>query len=497
MSSLLAEIGLSEQLILSYIIGIAGAPAVYPYVRSLENIAWSSHSVMPPDAKTLAAGVAQGQVNPSQAAAWAAETGFGSDQFNALIDIANVGPGTAYAFELWRRGQIDEAGFRRAVKRLGLEQEWIDDLAAIKQALLTPEQLAVMIQRTVVANPGILPNQPSTSGSNVPPMPQVNIDPLVEAAGMGISEERLAAMARIIGLPASPDLAARMHFRGIITEGAYNQAILEGNTRGEWAPFLLDGFRQILTVDQYVEGHLRGWIDQATMYAGTAKHGMTQADTDLLFEIHGRPVTTHEITTGLARGGTYPSQYTDVPEPYRKAIQESNIRPEWASIHYANRYSYPSAFVLRSLAQAGDLGGQAAVEQVLREIGWKPSFAQQVSTAWTQGSTTGDPHVGKAQTTAWSKAQASYIAEESTAADVQPIFQLLGVPAAAQTEVIGLWDAIRALTRKQLTPAQVKKAWAEGAINPATGQPWTQQEAIDALLARGYDQADATTLLEL
>src|SRR5512142_1751030 len=199
---------------------------------------------MPPDAKTLAAGVAQGQVDPQQAASWAAETGFGGDQFTALVDIANVGPGTAYAFELWRRGVIDEAGFRRAIKRLGLEQEWIDDLVSVKQNILTPEQLAVMIQRTVVPNPGILPNQPSTQGSNVPPMPQANIDPIAEAAGMGISEERLAAMARIIGLPASPDLAARMHFRNIITEGAFNQAILEGNTRGEWAPFLLDGFRQ-------------------------------------------------------------------------------------------------------------------------------------------------------------------------------------------------------------------------------------------------------------
>lgn len=497
MSSLLAEIGLSEQLILSYIIGIAGAPAVYPYVRSLENIAWSSHAVMPPDAKTLAAGVAQGQVDPGQAASWAAETGFGSDQFNALIDIANVGPGTAYAFELWRRGVIDEAGFRRAIKRLGLEQEWIDDLVAVKQTILTPEQLAVMIQRTVVANPGILPNQPSTSGSNVPPMPQVNIDPVVEAAGMGISEERLAAMARIIGLPASPDLAARMHFRGIITEGAYNQAILEGNTRGEWAPFLLDGFRQIPTAEQFVEAHLRGWISAPEMYAGTALHGMSQPDTDLEFQVHRRPLTPHQIKQAIARGASFNPAAGEIQNPYSAAAHQSSLGPEWYELYAALAPSYPSLFITNRLVTGGTITAPTGADW-LRKAGNADEVVTAMEQSWAGGTTAAaDPHVSKARTTAWSKAQASYIAEESTAADVQPIFQLLGVPAAAQTEVIGLWDAIRALTRKQLTPAQVKKAWAEGAINPATGQPWTQQEAIDALLARGYDQADATTLLEL
>src|SRR5205085_1429425 len=81
---------------------------------------------------------------------------------------------------------------------------------ALKQVLLSPAELAVMVQRTVVPNPGLLPNQPDTAGSNVPPMPVVDIDVLAEAAAAGINPERMAALTRIIGLPASPDLAARM-----------------------------------------------------------------------------------------------------------------------------------------------------------------------------------------------------------------------------------------------------------------------------------------------
>jgi uncharacterized membrane protein YgcG len=49
-------------------------------------------------------------------------------------------------------------------------------------------------------------------------------------------------------------------------------------------------------------------------------------------------------------------------------------------------------------------------------------------------------------------------------------------------------DHERSLIRKQLTPAQVKKAYKDGL--------YTRQQAVDALLARGYDQADADTLLD-
>src|SRR5205085_2116021 len=156
-------------------------------------------------------------------------------------------------------------------------------------------------------------------------------------------------------LPASPDLAARMHFRGIVTEGAFNQAILEGNTRGEWAPFLLDGFRQILTAHEYAELELRGFLTPAERLAGTAKWGMSKADSDLLYDVLGRAIAEHQIVTGEARGGVYNGPIDHIPEAFLSALRRGNIRPEYYNIAYANRYSYPSAFVLRSLTQAGDI----------------------------------------------------------------------------------------------------------------------------------------------
>jgi len=62
------------------------------------------------------------------------------------------------------------------------------------------------------------------------------------------------------------------------------------------------------------------------------------------------------------------------------------------------------------------------------------------------------------------------------------------VASSSAPAILSLWNEERALIRKQLTPAQVKKAYKDGL--------YTLTQATDALLARGYDQADAATLLE-
>jgi hypothetical protein len=48
-----------------------------------------------------------------------------------------------------------------------------------------------------------------------------------------------------------------------------------------------------------------------------------------------------------------------------------------------------------------------------------------------------------------------------------------------------------------LTPAQVKKAWNEGVINPATGVAWTEDEALAYLIELGFGADDAKTFLNI
>jgi hypothetical protein len=73
----------------------------------------------------------------------------------------------------------------------------------------------------------------------------------------------------------------------------------------------------------------------------------------------------------------------------------------------------------------------------------------------------------------------------------------LGLTTANQDAVLALWDSERTLVRKQLTPAQVKKAYVKGIKNQATGATWTRDDALAALIERGYATTEANEFLDL
>jgi len=482
-------VGSSIGVLTGVAVGGAATVALQPAFEVPRQDAWSRNAHRILDVGLLARLVAQGGVDLGSATDEAARDGFGPDKLDALIYLEQTVPGFAEALNLWRRGLISNGDFSHVLVKAGLDQRYAAPLMALKEAeIVGIGDIAYGIVRGILPAPGYVPVAPPTSGTSVPRFPQINVDPEALAAKLGFDPQMLQLMVGRSGLSLAPGLAATALFRGLINENDFLLAIAEGDLRTEWATTLRDATRQILTAGEYAQLELRGFIDAPTRRTLTQQHGMSNADSDRLENVLGRAPGVHAITTGLARGATYPSDYSAIPEPYKAAIQRSDIRPEFADIVYHDRYTYPSAFVLRSLAQAGDLGGQAAVEQVLLEIGWKPSFATQVSTAWTQGSTTGDPHTSKAQTQLWSATHRSYVGEMIDDATATAALAAAGVAAAAVPAILALWKEERSLIRKQLSPAQIKKAYKDGIF--------TQAQASSELLARGYDQADATVLLE-
>jgi hypothetical protein len=214
---------------------------------------------------------------------------------------------------------------------------------------------------------------------------------------------------------------------------------------------------------------------------------MSAADIALREKVIGRPINEHQIVTGEARGGTYGGDYEGVPEPFNKALRESNIRPEWGNLAYANRYSYPSAFVLRALGKDGTLTA-AELEKLFLEIGWPPALAKLVAER-TAVTTTGkaDPHVAKAETQLWATIHKSYVASESDDAEATSALAAVGVNSTGIPKVLALWQHEREIVRRSLTPSQIKKAWAES--------KFTRPEAVTRLERLGMDAADADTYL--
>lgn len=501
MSSFLSEIGGIAGGVgaegLAFAAGFAASHALGPEADLISQKAWHAAQLRRLDAMLAAAAAAEGLTDETTMADEASYSGYDATRFAYMYNLALTAPGMGELLTMLRHGTINGGNFTHGLRKAKLEPMWDDALAELQTQRLDPAQLALGVVRSTVADPGLLVVTLDTAGSTIPPYPQWPGDTLAEFEAGGIDKDRARVLVGSVGLPMSPQQAASAAFRQIINRQAFNLSILEGDIRPEYAEAIFEQARQILTAGEYTERELRGFTDRAGRLADTGKHGMTDEDSDKLFDVLGRAPSIHEVVIGLARGANYPGSYANVPEPFRSAIQRSNIREEWSEIVYAARFSYPSAFVLRSLAQAGDLGDAAAVEKILLEIGWKPELAKEVSVKWVPVATTSDPHVSKAQTTAWSKAQASYIAEESTAADIAPIFALLGVPATAQTDVLATWDEIRALTRKQLSPAKIVKGVTSGAINAATGLAWTEADALAALEARGYSPTEAQSLLNI
>lgn len=479
--------------------GLGGAisDTVTPRLQNFKNSQWSAHTDVPLAALAAAQVAAEDVAQYGAMESEASFTGYDSKRFANLYGVTLNAPGMGELLTMLRRQTINGGNFTHGLRKARLEPMWDDALADLRHVYIGIGDIATAIVRGAVPAPSWVPVAPPTHTDAVPRFPVTNIDPIALAAKLGYSEDMLRIMTARSGLSLAPILATQANFRGVLSDNDWLLAIAEGDLRTEWADTLREAARQIPTATAFAEHHLRGYTDAAGMYAGTKRHGMSRPDTDVLYLNMGRPVAVHQVTTGLARGGVYPSLYTDVPEPFRDAIRESDIKEPWASIAYHNRYTYPSAFVLRTLAQAGEIGDTAAVEQVLLEIGWKPEFAAKVAAAWTPAGAAADPHVTKAQNQLWAQAHKSFIQGETPQADITGALGALGISAPAQAQIVTLWTVEQGLIRKQLTAANIRKALNLGADNPATGAPWTQADAMARLLELGYDQADATVFLEL
>lgn len=484
-------------------VGEAASTALDPVLEPQRQAAWAKSQARIFDLGTLAELVAQGLLSEPDAIAEGRKNGYAKGRVQRAIQLALKAAPVAELLELWRRGEFGDPTTAASqvlvdhgLAKAGIEPQYWEHIKHLFYGRLDPADVARAIQRGVMDAPFDLPYTVPAKVGKIAAFPVSPLDAAEQARAHGMTVEQLRVLTALVGLPLALDQAARATFRNIIDLDDYDRAVLEGNTRGEWGRAALNVAREILTAGQYAELQLRGFYDETTRRKNTEKHGMTDADSDLLYNVLGRSVSVHQVTTGLARGGKYPSVYADVPQPYRAAIQRSNIREEWVGIAYANRYSYPSAFVLRSLAQAGDLGDAAAVKQILLEIGWPPALAEKVSLKWVPTGSATDPLVRSARTSLVTALRKAYVLGDEDEAAARSILTAEQVDATTQDSLIATWNRERSITRRELTPSQLKKAMAEGITNPATGAPFTKDEVVAELVLRGYSSADANVFLE-
>jgi hypothetical protein len=324
----------------------------------------------------------------------------------------------------------------------------------LKQELLEAGEIAKAIHRGIMKGDGLLIAEPPTAPGKVPAVPASDLDPVTEAAGSGVDAERLRIMVGNAGLPLGLHEMLSLMNRGEMEPQDVQRGIAESNLRNEYQDVALKLARRILTPHEYVELNLRGWIDTPTMHAGAALSGMTPDDADLLFKSLGRPLVVHQITTGLARGGTYGGDYAGVPEPFQTALRESNVRPEWGNLAYANRYTLPGYFVIKAMLTNKTLTVSEAAE-TFKQSGWPPTLADKAAAALapTGGPAKADPWVTKAEGQLWTSLHKDYVKEGLTRPELEPALSKLIEDQPTRDQVFSLWETEKATAAQTPPPA--------------------------------------------
>ncbi len=450
----------------AFAFGLSVAPLLAPVLEEIRHAAWEEHASKLPGADLLAEGVSTRQIDPALAAEWAKKSGIDGPVFDALVAIADKGPGLARAFELRRRGEIDDDGLHKAITREGIEEEWIPHLMRLSRVLLSPAELANAVVQGHRSFEDALP----------------------DAERQGLNQAGFQTVVDNTGLPPGPETLLDWRRRGIFTsDEQVAEGIREGHTKVKYIDEYLKALKRVLSAPEYAGLRLRGWLTEDEAAAGGALTGYDADQMELLYLNRGRPATTRQVHIGWARGGRLDGA-GDERAAFSQAVKQSNIRPEYEELLWAQRYSYPSAFVLRGLAEAGDLTEAETLDALLFN-GWEPTLAAKVAAKWAGGDGAGKSAkwADRARSSLFTVTKREYLDESIDRAGAEASLDVVGVPEGERAAIFAAWDRENATGRKELTTAQIKAAYKAGGL--------TQDEALGRLVDAGVTLADAELIL--
>jgi hypothetical protein len=413
-----------------------------------------------------AAGWQQGYMSEAASAAEAARSGVNADRSLIQRELAGMPPGPETGLDMLRRNIIDESTFAQMIREGNTKTKYIDDYLAIRSKLLSPSEAANAWQQ------GYWDEAQSAA----------------EALANGVDADRSLIQRELAGNPPGPETGLAMLRRGVITQAVFEQMVREGHTKTKYIPAYLATINRVTSATVAAGLWLRGHVTEAEAKRIGELTGYGAEEMDHLYLNRGRPATTRQVHIGYARGGRLPGA-ADERAAFGMAVRQSDIRTEYEDVLWAQRYTYPSAFVLRALASDGTFD-QATTEKILIESGWVPEYAQTAAAKWAGAATAGPgtKWADRARSRLFTAAHNDFMDGNSDEATARSILQAIGVPSAEQTTIVNLWNIERTRTRRDLTQAQIIKLYKK--------QVWTREMALAALVDLSMTDADANALLD-
>jgi hypothetical protein len=440
-SGIAGMIGSSVGEAAAFAAGLAISPALEPLLQALKNETWPQYPDRPLDPGDIADTVAEGFVSEATGAKEAGLTGTSETRFGHLVENTRAGVAITEARELVRRKKMTTAQLHVAYRKAKIDPQWFAALDVLLDTPLPPAVAALAAVRGLIDDEGTLPVSPPTARGKIDPFPVYPISGKAAAAAAGFSEDAYSVMVGINGRPMSLHEAASAYFRGIIDLPDFYRAVSEGDTRNEWRDAILEQARQIITAHDWVELHLRGYIDAAEMYAGTANHGMSVEDTDRLFKVLGRPMTAHQITLGLKRGAAFHPEPGEITDPYEAAAHESNVKPSYYDLWIAaGQYSYPPLFQLNQLVKSNAITA-ATAEDWATKSGYAPEVIAALGTFWENEQASSGSGTSKPKALTYSQIHASWRHQVFTDAQALTELEGIGYSASRAQTLLDTWKA--------------------------------------------------------
>lgn len=468
-------------------VGIAAADAVEPVVEVAKQEAWAGNANRVLALESLAALLAQGLGEPAEIEDQARRQGFDADKVAHLAALAQRAPGEADARRIHRRRKVDAPTLHHAWAKAQIEPEWWPALDELLAERLSPEALAYAVVRGLIDDQGILPVAPPHAPGKVEQFPTFPIDWREELKDSGLDAAQFGALVGSSGRPMAPEAAAHAVFRGIIERSDYERAVGEGDVRNEWADAIFEAQRPIISAADVAGLWLRGWVDEEGAKQLAVQTGAEFETVRWLYLNRGRPAAPGQMATAAFRGIDGPDGRPMDEAQFLKGIRESDIRPEWGPLLWQSRYHVLPVFQVNRLVQAGAIDA-ATGARWMHLAGLMPEMVAALESYWSQPAAAGaSSWVKRAQGRLFTATQRAYIVGDIDAGAAGAELTALGLQASEVEQVLALWARDRALPRRDLTQAQVKRFYK---LNE-----WSRDQAFAWLVDQGMIDTDAETLI--
>lgn len=450
-----------------------------------------------------AADYANRQFYPTAAAATdALETGFDNAHFTAAQQAAWTWPALAEIFSLWNRGIIQDPDANLLMRRAGVPDEYAQDIALLRQELLSPADWALAALRK-------------------------NVDVDTAAAGAaqwGVSAEDFTILMENTGEPPGTMQLLEAYRRDFIDEATLQRGILQSRVRDEWIPTLEKLRYAPMSTAAAANAVVRGYLSQADGASIAQQNGLEPDHWQYVLESNGRPPSHEQLATLYLRGIITEAEF-------EQGIRESDIKDKYITDVFDLRVKFLPLFEARTLLNAGEITGETFSNQLLVQ-GYQKEVIDEILKAAGTGKKTTAKHLTAADytelydagilnkdqtsdglvsigytkadadsliTIAETRSQAKLTTElitnirnqfnryKLTDTQAETELEAIGIQPAERKSLVAGWTEVRPQGTRTLTEAQVLKALKDKAI--------TSDDAYNRLRGLGLDDIDARLLM--